>query len=186
MGSRSEDRRGADVDVHGGTEDLIVSVDPGLHGCGFALFVGGKLEHAEYTGGLGGQIHTLLEPVEPVEDIVREIVTGLDRKIDLAIVERPVVRDTAKQIGEQGSIIRLAMVAGALLDRMSTYARAALDLTPEAWKGQVKKDVMCRRIEKKLEPGERKVVQLPKAAKLQHNVWDGIGLGLWRLGRIGK
>lgn len=56
---------------------------------------------------------------------------------------------------------------------------------PAKWKGQVKKEVMLRRIESRMHPEERALVDALKLPKsLRHNVIDACGLALWRVGRL--
>jgi len=160
-------------------------VDPGKHGNGIALFKESVLVHATYTGGLGGQVDTLLEPVAPTATLIQQFraMVGL---IDTLVVEQPQIYDNQHQKGEQRSLIELAIAAGALIHAASEDVQAVLRLQPAQWKGQVNKDVMVERIKGKLSGQETQNVELPKAKTLQHNVWDAVGIGLYRLRRIGK
>lgn len=167
---------------------LTVSIDPGLHGCGVAVFLDGLLAHAEYTGGLGGQIHTLLEPIEPVERLLFEVAGEgtWDRTtapIHTLIVEVPQVYDTPKQKGRQVDVLRLYGVAIAIVAVARPFVRAALTLQPAEWKGQVPKDVMVERIKGRLSPDEMDVIDLPSST-VEHNLWDAVGIGLRHAGRL--
>jgi hypothetical protein len=55
---------------------------------------------------------------------------------------------------------------------------------PREWKGNVPADVCCARARGRLFENELKVVKLPTAKSRHHNVWDSVGLGLWRVGRF--
>lgn len=164
----------------------IVSVDPGVSGLGVATFLDGELMHAGYSGGLGGQVHPIVEVVPGFEEYIEDVVEQLGEQVDLLIVEIPKVYDAAKQKGDQHDLIRLAMVAGALIAAARPYVRAALPVLPQSWKGQVPKDPHVRRTQRALSAQEKANVDLPAAESLHHNVWDGVGLGLWRLKRRPK
>lgn len=86
------------------------------------------------------------------------------------------------------SIIKLALNAGRWLqyygERCSGEVRA---VEASAWKASTDPDVLARRILACLTPEE--VARLPKtrsALGYNHNVLDAVGLGLWRLGRMGR
>ncbi len=164
---------------------LLVAVDPGVHGCGVAVFVDGVLGHAEYCGGLGDQIHPLLEPVERLEALLIDV-SGGNRTIDLVAIECPQVYDAPKQVGRQSDLIRLAVVVGAVLAIARPWCKAALLLQPAEWKGQVKKEVMEQRIRERLAPEELGAVEDLELKTIAHNVIDAIGIGLVRCGRMGK
>jgi hypothetical protein len=71
----------------------------------------------------------------------------------------------------------LGVIGGSLLpERALTYA-------PSTWKGSVPGDIWCRRIEKRLSPTELAALE-PCPASLRHNMLDGVGLGLFVLGRL--
>ncbi len=164
---------------------LIVGCDPGKHGNGLSIFVDGLLGHAQYTGGLGGQIDCLLEPEEPTTAILEELRVGVGM-VDTLIIEVPQIYDQQKQVGDQEDLLDLAIIVGAVIRGARSCVKSVLRVKPARWKGQVPKDVMVERIKSKLSPAELACVDLPTAKGLHHNVWDGVGLGLYRLGRLGK
>jgi hypothetical protein len=71
-----------------------------------------------------------------------------------------------------------------------------VSVTPDTWKGQTPKEVMCRRVWDRLSEEERKNVErTPRGGGLhfegyeggiQHDVLDGVGLGLYQLGRLAR
>ena len=165
--------------------DLLASVDPGQHGNGVAIFLAGRLVHAEYAGVLEGQVHPALRPEEPTTEVLTDVAMT-HGPIDLLVVEVPQVYDQQKQSGRQEDLIQLALVAGAVLRGARPCVRKAIDVKAARWKGQVDKPIMIKRVMSKLSFEEHAAVVLPSAKGLHHNVWDAIGIGLWRLGRIGK
>lgn len=85
------------------------------------------------------------------------------------------------------SIIKLALNAGAWLQYFGGYGRPVEAIEASAWKASTDPDVLARRILACLTPEE--VKRLPKtrsALGYNHNVLDAVGLGLWRLGRMGR
>ena len=61
-----------------------IAIDPGKHGCGVAVFRNGYLEAASYVGGLGGQIHTLLQSPHLVDLEIFQTLAGLDAELVIA------------------------------------------------------------------------------------------------------
>ncbi len=148
-------------------------LDCGTHGLGGAIFFGTELVHAEYLNGLGGQICPILEPLAGLDDFFRAIGEPFDLGIEI-----PQVYDSSKQIGEQKSIIRLALVAGACMRAAADNGCVSIvQFLPSEWKGQVKPEVLEARIKSKLTAEELERIELP-AKTVEHNVWDGIGIGL--------
>ena len=155
-----------------------VAIDPGTHGCGLAVFEGGRFLHAEFTSGLGGQITPVLEPLACVESVFRALAD-----IDELVVEIPKIYDTPYQKGDQRDLIKLALVAGSVLAAARPFARSALPIEPWEWKGQTPKEVTERQLRAVMPEQERALIVLPTAASLHHNVWDSIGIGRWRFVR---
>jgi hypothetical protein len=67
-----------------------------------------------------------------------------------------------------------AFRAGYAASRFSTYETADV----HEWKGSVPKRITQARAMAELSPGEMSI------ARGNHHVWDAIGLGLWKLGRL--
>lgn len=163
---------------------LTVAIDPGKHGCGFATYLDGVLVHAAYVSGLGGAAHPLLEVAGPVGALVDQLLAALAYdKVDELVIERPQVYDAPQQRGDQNDLIDLAVVVGGLLGTLSGRCRASLLVRPAEWKGQTPKDITETRAKARLSTSELAAIELPKAKTVQHNVWDAVALGLWRLGR---
>ena len=165
----------------------LAAVDPGVHGCGVAIFEGGTLIEAHYTCpsrnpfhksehacGVGGnytRAHcTAMEALKPIYDAhINELVVehmykypGMDK---INVNDLLDVQTVA------------AMVAGSFSKTHSVY--------PPQWKGNVPKKIMTGRIKKLLTLDEWVIMSggdWPKS--LEHNVVDAIGIGLWRLGRL--
>jgi len=163
----------------------IVAVDPGLRGCGVAEFVGGELQRAAYVknpveSGRGYEAHRRMG------DAVRE--WAWERGCALLLIEHPrVYPGSAQQKGDLNDLLDLTGVGGAIAARMGVSGSnpAIETVFPSDWKGQVPKDMMTERIRRCMTEEERvRIAKCP--ASLMHNVLDGCGIGLYKLGRLNK
>ena len=162
----------------------VLSIDPGLSpkgGTGYALFQDGALMHA----GLATPSAVRLE--DRIVAIAHEIRSDCAHygELDEVVIEKMKVYSFAKQKGSQGDIIDLAHLGGALLH----LARSAVLVEPAGWKGQVPKDVVQGLVEHRLTENENAALLYslgPVARSRRHNVYDAVGIGLWRLRRWPK
>lgn len=100
----------------------------------------------------------------------------------LAVVEIP---DRVKV--NPKSIIKLALNAGRWLQKFGNGGYRVEAIEASAWKASTDPDVLARRILACLTPEElARVPKTKSALGYNHNVVDAIGLGLWRLGRMGR
>jgi hypothetical protein len=97
------------------------------------------------------------------------------------VCEIPQVYRIGKGKGDPNDLVMVAACAG----RMTALFPNPSFVKPERWKAQVDGDIMCDRIVKFLTPGEAsKIPNYPDSYR--HNVIDAIGIGLWKLGRMGR
>lgn len=152
----------------------VVAVDPGLNHCGLAIFKDRLIEHACLVKNPGDSYRSMV-------DAVRDVCRPFGDSYQLAI-EMPQVYVASRSKGDPNDLIALAGLVGAFVycfldhGKVSTYK-------PAQWKGQVPKDVMTARLQKRLYEQEISAIQLP-AKSLQHNVWDAVGIGMHHLSRI--
>lgn len=173
----------------GARPDWLLSVDPGLRRCGCALWHDGELHAA-----------ALVEPpkgAESLGDLVDAMscaVTGwrllrmpeenCDDDVDV-IVEIPQTYGGRAARGDANDLISVAAVAGAVGGEL---------VRPREWKGSVPKPktrkeyltkgyVVETRARQKLTSVEQEKVIVPNAWKTKMDVWDAVGIGLWKLGR---
>lgn len=73
-----------------------------------------------------------------------------------------------------GDLQRLVFLVGVLCGRFS-LSKFTL-VTPAEWKGQLPKDAVIRRLQKKL---GRRVTQ-----DYDKDMWDAVGIGLWKMGEF--
>lgn len=191
----------------------LIAVDPGLRHCGVALFLGGELKAAGlvenpntgrgpsawrdmafavdgWAGSVWAGIHSDWKERFTLSDY-----PTVDRS-SLALEVMQVYGGPRKE--DPNDLLELNGVQGAIsatvddLDEIVAYL-------PRQWKGQVPKDVMCRRITKpgRLTEQELENTGLVRAdnaigakhpnipTHLLHNVLDAIGIGLYHLNRLG-
>lgn len=158
----------------------ILCVDPGLRGCGVAVFDGGFLINAAYvenpvTHGRGYKAHS---------EMGEAVSFWLDKGADRVIIEHPrVYPGSAQQKGDPNDLLDVVAVGASVASWCNS--REIETLFPSEWKGQVPKEVMTERIRRALSDIERLNIQKCKAS-LMHNVLDACGIGLFRLGRLNR
>lgn len=157
-------------------QGTLLCVDPGLRGCGVALFDRGELFNATWVE------NPLLSGRGPVAwGTMGQAVWNwapVPARVQKLYVEMPKVYPGMPKV-DLNDLLDLAGVLGTVVIRMPSD-RVAWTF-PSDWKGQLPKQVMNERVKKHLSEGEkRKVVSV---GALDHNTYDAIGLGLHFLGR---
>jgi Holliday junction resolvasome RuvABC endonuclease subunit len=158
---------------------MIVSIDPGVHEAGVAVWYGDgplasawlvRLDDPRYTTPWAGMGRTVANEVGRIA-------------LDAVVIERPQVYVHSRAKGDPNDLITLALAAGAMIGAMRATRTKLIvvEYKPAEWKGQVPKDVMTRRIKRSLTEDEHERVRLPSASSLAHNVWDAVGIGLHHL-----
>lgn len=151
---------------------MFCSVDPGKHFHGCALFEDGELVEAFYVPADGAWRRVLC--VCPAECI------------ELLLIEVPRIYSLSKSKGGlkgQNDLIDLAFSAGQLAGRFEEAGIEVCKIAPSDWKGQTPKDVVERRVDRALSAEEKARIESTSRSRM-HNVIDGIGIGLDRLGRL--
>ena len=157
-----------------------VAVDPGIRGCGAALFADQVLLRAAYvpnpcTSGNG--------PRESASAAlaVQQWLELYGYTAEVLALEYPRVYPARSQKGDQNDLLPLAGVVCALA---ACYPSArVIRYFPREWKGTVDADVMLTRIESKLTPVERTRLA-PCPGDLRHNMIDAVGIGMRAVGRL--
>jgi len=163
---------------------LLVSIDPGVHMAGVAIWRDGKLVTArllhEKDGNVAEQLTDLVQ-----KQRARICIPGQPypwEDVELAI-EVPQTYDRQHSKGAPEDIERLNSAANTYTDAITKLGcKECARYYPKDWKGQVPKDVMIRRIKGRLKPEEK--TKIVSAGSLTHNIMDGVGIGLKRLGRL--
>ncbi len=160
---------------------ILLSIDPGLRACGCALFKDGRLTAAALVKNTE---KTLRGPVAHLEMAwaVRRWVCmniSLTARVGTMKLEFPRVypNHSNKRPEDPNDLLELAGVDGALAT--SIIVPDLSFVFPSDWKGQAPKKVMNDRVIKTLFPEELAIL-----TTRNHNVLDGVGIGLHHLGRL--
>ncbi len=177
---------------------ITLAVDPGLRGCGVALFmpylyagVDGdpKLARAAYVPNpfkMGKGPDSWLAMARAVQKWLPIPATD----IDSLVIEGQHIYGATKMGASAGAdpndLLELAGVAGCLYAILDPKVRQRVE--PREWKGQISKVICQLRVNKRLSPEEAARIVLPptrgdRPSELAHNVYDAIGIGLWAVGR---
>lgn len=166
---------------------MILSIDPGVHACGAAIFGTTTGNDLRWAGLVKNKVDA--HPLNPtyhwsiwrgMVDAVEEKLHALDFTPDRLALELPQVYVASRSKGDPNDLILLTGVVGAL-----TYWFRGMTFLylPHQWKGAVPKNIMNERILKRLSDEEReKIEKAPKS--LLHNTIDGIGIGLHHTKRL--
>jgi hypothetical protein len=156
---------------------LLLSVDPGLNGCGLGLFREGLLEQGTYVEAHSRAQRSAgwLAMVGAVRDFIGA------RPVATLVVELPQVYIQARQKGDPNDLIQLSAVVGGLC---VAFERSNQKIyLPAEWKGQVPKEIVHARAVQRLSEDERGRISCRKKALL-HNAMDAVSIGLKFLGRL--
>jgi hypothetical protein len=151
---------------------VILSIDPGSKNAGVAVYnLKGELAKAWLAQGK--------DWVETASAVIDGLPVSAIR-IEVVIIERMQIYDSTP-LAHANDCITLSLMAGRVTGVLSAEV---VTYYPNTWKGQVPKDIMTERIKNKLTKAEHKRIVLPGKA-LQHNVYDGAGIGLYYLKKKG-
>ncbi len=154
---------------------ILVAIDPGRD-AGVALFVGGRLVGARLVNGL-----------RPSPGLVGLGLLSGDAEI---AVEIPVLYPGGRSRAPGGDLITLAYRAGRLVEAVDAALGPrnvkVVELAPAAWKAQVPPTLLEARIRERLDADELALVEGVTSPTRLHNVLDAVGLGLFRLKRMGR
>jgi hypothetical protein len=75
---------------------------------------------------------------------------------------------------QRGDLQKLVFLVGVFAGYFSRCKFTPV--TPNEWKGQLPKDVVIRRLQKRFGPGATQ--------EWSKDVWDAVGIGLWKLGKF--
>lgn len=175
---------------------ILLSIDPGLRGCGCALFDDGVLRAAAYVRGEGVPEDTLMlarATALGVECWIDERLPGWDESeaVNRLVLELPQTYGGRAAKGDANDLLGLAAVDGAVA---ALFPLASVrTVLPHAWKGGVPKPKSARakyvvqeRVVTRLSAEEQERVVWPKAERLKWDVADAIGVGLHDLGRFDR
>lgn len=146
-------------------EHILVSVDPGKRLCGVALWDGVSRQLIR-----AGAVHGDGTP----NDMVRAVLAW----VGTWSVPLLYVVETPKRYKHLRSTHDGVASLEAVLSVIETVADVRAHYAPYTWKANVPKAVHHKRLARALHP-----LELIDADTWDHNVWDGVGIGLYALGR---
>lgn len=162
-----------------------VAVDPGLRGCGLAVFrlETKELAHASYVKNPspGNDFEAARSMALSIQIAFLEA-TGAGKNPAIFWGECPRSYEAGKQKGDQNDIVHLAGFMYAIASAFGNTETTLTRYYPRDWKGTIDADAMLDRITKRLSAAERACVR--SAGSLTHNITDAIGIGLHALGRL--
>ena len=160
-------------------QETFVSIDPGLHSCGWAVFYC----HGPVVPLAVGLIHPpgsiadedFLVRAQNVGGQVDNVVKQYGSRE--AWIEMPVFFQSAGgMMGmASGSVPKLCACVGAIAGRLSVPAHPVLVPT---WKGSLPKAIVTNRIRRIL--GE----DVCRRMGMKKDIFDAVGIGLWRRGKL--
>lgn len=157
---------------------VLVSVDPGLRGSGVAVWRDRVLVAAAYVRSPEKKVRgpqAWCAMADSVAFYVKPFT------VDTLVIEVPqVYRATVFNGVNPANLIEVAGVDGAIAQAVQAVNR--YPYLPREWKRQDDKADTQHKIEAELSDGEKAAIE-PCAESLIHNVYDGIGIGLWHLRR---
>jgi Holliday junction resolvasome RuvABC endonuclease subunit len=145
----------------------LLSIDPGVHHAGVALWVGGELVEARRFEDLTGAPRAIL------------ILIIQEFQYDEVAIEMPRTYGGRSSKGDTDDLLELAYCVGELREGLSAAGRFPVTrYRPNEWKGQLTKEITQERCKRILHLDELGRIVLPKDRKKQTEVWDAIGIGL--------
>lgn len=155
-----------------------LGVDPGLNGTGWALLYNESGETVLHSHGIffhGITDSLVRRSMHYSEDLQNTLKQFMD-KVNEVCIEYPAYFDTTSgnMIAKRGDLTKLTFLVGVLTKTVQSLKIKVTLVPVNTWKGQLPKEVVKRRILKKL--GEN------QCRNLKSHDWDAVGLGLYGLG----
>lgn len=159
------------------------AIDPGVHHCGVAYYAKGVLKAAA----LVKKTNPNSVGYEGALDLAAATSTWarkLSHRAELVIVERMRVYPGARAENPNDLLDVCAAASSIASILVQSQACRIESLFAFTWKGNVPKKIMTNRIKERLTTDEMLAVDLSCGRTLAHNVFDAIGIGLWKAGRL--
>ena len=153
----------------------FMSIDPGLSGTGWAAWEGEiptscgvlkpkkEVDWTENAYQISFAVCLLVRKFRPLETLIEfpRYMPG---------------SSAGRASAASGSLIKLAFLVGSITNKVTPYTDVRLIGTD--WKGNLKKDIMQRRVERELG------ISLCQKLDVKTHAWDALGIGLNKIGRF--
>jgi hypothetical protein len=165
---------------------MLLSIDPGLTGTGWAYWLHGELKEVGVlkAGGKRDWWLRAADLAEQITELCEEREVGANRSVSVIAEFTEYHAAATSNMGwRTGDLQRLTflcgIIAGAILPRSYT------PITTSGWKGQLPKDVAAKRVEKIVGARRCRHLGLPEIKRRSDtHAWDAVGIGLWALGKF--
>lgn len=160
----------------------LLSIDPGLVCCGWAIWRDSQLFRCGLSRTKGKTLEFRIQ-------VHAKTFHRMSLMAHVLVIEKPEIYQQRFLKGDPRDLANLAAVVGGIVAAFpSGDARMVY---PKAWKGQIPKEVSERRTLSKLSEIEKQVLKKPQVfgapttapSSLLHNMMDAVGLGLYFLQR---
>lgn len=162
---------------------MILALDPGIRGCGIALFSLDKrliaCDYVKNSYHTGNDANAVLGMANAV------LGQGLRDRVKQFVFEHPRIYTVSKSKGDNNDLLPLVGIAYAVASQLQGQA-GLFRVFPHEWKGTMTKDVCHARTRTRLDTAELLVLDaaLTEAGSMGHNVLDAVGIGLHHVGRL--
>jgi hypothetical protein len=157
----------------------VLAIDPGLRGCGVALYRASILVEAAYVRGPVAGRGPEAWGIMADNVLLAFQASRLAKPLDV-VLESQKIYTVGKSQGRPDDLLELRGVMATIARDYATLGGRVVSYLPSEWKGQVPKEVHHRRLQAAVSPTERTIINQALhglAASLAHNVWDAVGLG---------
>lgn len=159
----------------------VISIDPGIRGCGVAIFADKVLVEACYVTNPAKRGNGPGESYEMAYEVSRHF-----QQPETLVLEWPQIY-AAPQRGQKdpNNLLCLAGIDAALVGSLQPLK--VEHFLPHEWKGNLPKETAHHpRVMARLSDDEKARIKKAPSADLQHNIVDAVGLGLFYLGRMDR
>jgi len=171
----------------------IMAIDPGLNSMGWAFWATSRVDHITRTKEdrpptRVGLLHAprkyelVLRALWLAKELKRETMTLGEMGGPIGIRDLHFVSEYPAWHGDKvrkgwarGDMQKVCLLVGVMAGYFHE-AKLFTPVTPTEWKGQLPKDVVIRRLQKKFGPGATQ--------EWERDIWDAVGIGLWKMGRF--
>lgn len=164
----------------------LLAIDPGIRGCGVAVFEDGVLSDAAYLKNPNTSGGHTLEASTMAKEVV--LWAKLGGTVEDLAVEWPQIYATAIRMGKSkadpNDLLPLTCVLGGVATCLQPAK--AVSYKPREWKGNLPDEPTRTRTKSRLSGSELGVAEASarRIGALCHNMWDAVGIGLHHLGRF--